>query len=166
MICVCVCVCVYVCFQAFGGFLAHSLEAGWWRADKCSSAAQWMFNGTNCEYLMSGRESHMREKDVDTERRSETIMALRSKAEIVCCNRCYPMQNFFFSYEGLKTVFICACFFPPRVLLILPSFFFSLCSSLSLFLKHMAFCGSQLELNFNLLYSAGKEQGDADWYCK
>lgn len=54
-----VCVSVYLCFQAFGGLLVHSLEADWRRADKRSSAAQWMFNGTNCEYLMRGRESHM-----------------------------------------------------------------------------------------------------------
>lgn len=64
-----------VCFQAFGGILVHPLEADWCRADKRSSAARWMFNGTNCEYLMRVREweSHLwKEKDVDMERESET----------------------------------------------------------------------------------------------
>lgn len=72
----CKAVCVRSFFQAFGGLVVHSLEADWRRADKRSSAAWWMFNGTNCEYLMTGRvrKNHIwKGKDADMERESEPV---------------------------------------------------------------------------------------------
>lgn len=110
----CACACA---FSDFGGLLVHSLEADWRRADKRSSAAQWMFNGTNCEYLMRGRESHMERERCRWKGRVRHSEIVKSRNGAFWCMTSHSMQTFLFSYQGVKTTVFYVCMFSTTLLL-------------------------------------------------
>lgn len=69
-----------------------------------------MFNGTNCEYLMRGREleSHIwKEKDVDMERESETVRVICT-VTLEWCSSSHSMQTVLLSRLSKDTV-PCVC---------------------------------------------------------